>query len=232
MKLELIPIKKIDSYEVKNETVYDLSVEYDHSYNIEGVIVHNSHCLTRSKTGVGYPQLSCNIECSDVHGLKSGDKKLGLIMSDGGIRGPDDVCKCFASNSDFCMIGSLFAGCSESYGEWEYEKDLSTAPYIRDFNVVYKNSERKKYFISYGLSSSLAQEKHFTKKDYRTSEGRIVKIPHKGKLSVILNDILSGLRSCCTYIGASSLKDMSKCSTFIKVNRKLNNSLISNTIGE
>lgn len=232
MKLELIPIKKIDSYEVENEVVYDLSVEDDHSYNIEGIIVHNSHCLTRAKTGIGFPQLSANIACSDVHGLKNGERKLGLFISDGGCKNAGDVCKAFCSSSDFTMLGSMFAGVNECEGEWEYEKELTTAPNVGFFGVTYKDSTKKKTLISYGLSSTKAQENHFEKKDYRTSEGRIVKVPYKGTLQEVLSDIVGGVRSCCSYTGASSIKDMSKCATFVRVNNVLNRSLENYTIGE
>lgn len=191
-----------------------------------------AQCLTRSKTGVGFPQFSANLACSDVHGLKNGEKRLGLFISDGGCKNAGDVCKALCSSSDFVMLGSMFAGTDECEGEWEYEKDMYTAPVIGDFEVKYKDSDRKKALISYGLSSTKAQEKHFTKKDYRTSEGRVVKIPYKGPLQNVIDDILGGIRSNCTYIGASCVKDMSKCATFARVTNILNKSLEQYTIGE
>ena len=59
--------------------------------------------------------------------------------------------------------------------------------------------------------------------DYRSSEGRIVSVPYRGAISNTVSNILGGLRSACSYVGASSLKQISKCTTFIRVNRQLNN---------
>ena len=95
MKFTLEPINKIDSYEVVEETVYDIEVDNDHSFCVQnGIVVHNSACTTRFLTGCGFPQLSCCLENSYVaHGLQSGPKKLGLLCSDGGHKTVGDVCK-------------------------------------------------------------------------------------------------------------------------------------------
>ncbi|NIU01493.1 MAG: hypothetical protein GWN01_11425, partial [Nitrosopumilaceae archaeon] len=69
MKFELIEIHTLETHEY-NGVTHDLEVEEDHSYNIDGVIVHNSVCTTRKMTGVGYPQLSAIAECADAaHGV-------------------------------------------------------------------------------------------------------------------------------------------------------------------
>lgn len=123
MKFELVPILKIDSYTTHDETVYDIEVEEDHSFCVDdNIIVHNSACTTRLKTGVGFPQLSAIIECSHAaHGLRAGKSRLGLICADGGCRTPSDVCKAFAAGADFVMLGGMLAGTEECEGEWEYE---------------------------------------------------------------------------------------------------------------
>ena len=200
MKFKLVPIKKIDTYEVKNEQVFDLEVKDNHSYNINGIVVHNSQCETRKVTGVSYPQISAAIECSKVaHGLKSGDKRLGLICLDGGFKEIGDFAKGFIAGADFCMSGSFFAGTDECCGEWLWENG-------------------KKIYTHYGMSSHFAQDKHegFQKK-YRASEGKVSKIVAKGPVGDIISEIHGGLRSTATYIGTDNIKDFSKCGKFVCV---------------
>lgn len=181
-----------------------------------------SACTTRLKTGVGYPQLSAIEECAHAaHGLKSDEKRLGLICADGGCRTPSDVCKAFAANADFVMLGGMLAGVDECEGEWEYETDIEWG--IRDqktFTAGKINGRKKRFFQFYGMSSHHAQEKHgSTVKNYRASEGRIKKIPYKGPVEDVVREILGGIRSACSYMGATCLKDMAKCAEFIQVNR-------------
>jgi GMP reductase len=183
-----------------------------------------SACTTRLKTGVGYPQLSAIDECSHAaHGLKSGDKRLGLICADGGCRTPSDVVKAFAANADFVMLGGMLAGTEECDGEWKYE--YMTKPcgigqqFWQPLQPGYPTEKRKVSLTFYGMSSHKAQEKYGGIKDYRSSEGRVVTIPYKGQAISIVNDILGGIRSACAYTGASCIKDLPKCAEFIKVNR-------------
>ncbi|WP_111307442.1 GMP reductase [Confluentibacter sediminis] len=153
-----------------------------------------SVCTTRVKTGVGYPQLSAIIECADAaHGLG------GQIISDGGCATPGDVAKAFGAGADFVMLGGMFAGHDESGGE-----------------IIEKNGKVFKKF--YGMSSSTAMEKHVGGvAEYRASEGKTVEIPYRGRVDTTLQDILGGLRSTCTYVGAQRLKELTKCTTFIRV---------------
>jgi GMP reductase len=187
-----------------------------------------SACTTRLKTGVGYPQLSAIIECGHAaHGLKSEDKRMGLICADGGCRTPADVVKAFAANADFVMLGGMLAGADECEGEWEYEyrsaiinNDGSTkSEWWQPFDPGYKTENRKKSLTFYGMSSYKAQEKYGGIKNYRASEGRTLSVPYKGHASDIMLDILGGIRSACAYVGADSLKDLPKCAEFIRVNR-------------
>tara|TARA_R110002020_G_scaffold466202_1_gene688518 strand:+ start:91651 stop:92691 length:1041 start_codon:yes stop_codon:yes gene_type:complete len=153
-----------------------------------------SVCTTRIKTGVGYPQLSAIIECADAaHGLG------GQIISDGGCTTPRDVAKAFGAGADFVMLGGMLAGHDESGGQ-----------------MVEKYGETFKQF--YGMSSSMAMEKHVGGvADYRASEGKTVLVPYKGSVLDTLHDILGGLRSTCTYVGAQRLKELTKRTTFIRV---------------
>lgn len=156
-------------------------------------------CTTRLQTGVGMPQFSAVMECSDAaHGVG------GMIISDGGICYPGDVSKAFGGGADFVMIGSVFAGHEECPGEVLEE-------------------DGKKYKLFYGMSSDTAMNKHHGGvASYRSSEGKTVKVPYKGPVIHTIQNILGGVRSTCTYVGASRLKDLSKCATFVRVNRQVN----------
>jgi GMP reductase len=158
-----------------------------------------SVCTTRIQTGVGYPQLSAIIECADAaHGLG------GHIIADGGCTCPGDVAKAFGAGADFVMLGSMLAGTDQGGGR-----------------VLEDNGKQIVEF--YGMSSDTAMNKHHGGvAEYRSSEGRTVTIPYKGDINTVVKDILGGLRSTCTYVGAPTLKQLSKCTTFIRVNRQIN----------
>lgn len=179
-----------------------------------------SVCTTRLKTGVGYPQLSAVMECTDAaHGLG------GHICSDGGCKVVGDICKAFGANSDFVMLGSMFAGCDECEGEWEYEykAGLPENNFWQPTDPGYKTDKRKKTLKYYGMSSKNAMDKHHNGvAEYRTAEGKCVVVPYKGKAESIIQDIYGGIRSACTYIGASCIKDFGKKTTFIQVNNTHN----------
>jgi len=156
-----------------------------------------SVCTTRKMTGIGFPQLSAVIECADAaHGLK------GHIIADGGCSVPGDVVKAFAAGADFVMLGGMLAG----------HKEGGASPF----------GDNK----FYGMSSETAMDIHNGGvANYRASEGKTVEIPYRGEVSRTLKDILGGLRSACTYVGASELKELSKRTTFVRVTQQLNNSL-------
>lgn len=178
-----------------------------------------SVCTTRIKTGVGYPQLSAIIECADAaHGLG------GHIIADGGCTCPGDVAKAFAAGADFVMMGGMFAGHIEGGGEI-IEKKFKTHQYEVDIDGTLLNPivETKKFVQFYGMSSSTAMNKHSGGvADYRASEGRTVEVPFKGSVNETVKDLLGGLRSTCTYVGAPSLKQLSKCTTFVRVTQQFN----------
>jgi len=158
-----------------------------------------SVCTTRMKTGVGYPQVSAVLECADAaHGLG------GHIVSDGGCTCPGDIAKAFGAGADYVMLGGMLAGHDESGGE-----------------LVERDGKKMKIF--YGMSSETAMKKHAGGvADYRASEGKTVEIAYRGKVEGTISDILGGIRSACTYVGASKLKELSKRTTFIRVTQQLN----------
>ncbi|WP_228851477.1 GMP reductase [Aegicerativicinus sediminis] len=158
-----------------------------------------SVCTTRIKTGVGYPQLSAIIECADAaHGLG------GQIISDGGCAVPGDLSKAFGAGADFVMLGGMLAGHDESGGE-----------------QIEVNGNTYKEF--YGMSSKTAMDKHQGGvADYRASEGKAVRVPYRGAVEETIKDILGGIRSTCTYVGAKRLKELTKRTTFIQVSEQEN----------
>merc|ERR1711965_269279 len=158
-----------------------------------------SVCTTRIQTGVGYPQLSAVLECADAaHGLGA------HIIADGGCTNPGDVAKGFGAGADFVMLGGMLAGHKEGGGE------------------VIKDNE-KSFIEFYGSSSEEANEKHYGGlADYRSSEGKKVRIEYRSSLEKTVKDILGGIRSSCTYVGAPTLKQLSKCTTFVRVNNQYN----------
>ena len=154
-----------------------------------------SVCTTRKMTGVGYPQLSATIECADAaHGLG------GHIITDGGCTVVGDIAKSFGAGADFVMLGGMFAGHDECSGE---------------------NTGDKMKF--YGMSSTEAQIEYYgEKQNYRASEGKMVYVDYKGPIKNTVEEMLGGLRSALTYAGARCIKDLPKCTTFVRVNRQLN----------
>lgn len=158
-----------------------------------------SVCTTRKMTGVGYPQLSAVIECADAaHGLG------GQICADGGCVVPGDLAKAFGAGADFIMLGGMLAGHDECAGD-----------------LVERDGQQYKRF--YGMSSKAAMDKYAGGvAKYRASEGKEVLIPYRGPVDASLLDILGGVRSACTYVGAHKLKELTKRTTFIRVTQQLN----------
>ena len=158
-----------------------------------------SVCTTRNMTGVGYPQLSAIIECADAaHGLG------GQICADGGCSVPGDLAKAFGGGADFIMLGGMLAGHDECAGD-----------------IVERDGKKFRRF--YGMSSRAAMEKYAGGvAQYRAAEGKEVLVDYRGPVADTLQDILGGVRSACTYVGAHKLKELTKRTTFIRVTQQLN----------
>lgn len=220
-EIEMIMIDVANGYtEIFLQAVQSVHKEFPHKILIAGNVVtgemteelilngvdivkiglgNGSACSTRIMTGVGYPQLSAIIECADAaHGLG------GLIIGDGGCTIAGDLAKAFGAGADFVMLGGMFAGHDESGG-----------------NLIEKDGKMLKEF--YGMSSSKAMDKHYSGvAKYRASEGKILQIPYKGPIKDTVQQILGGLRSACTYVGAQKLKELSKRTTFLRVRQQAN----------
>ena len=154
-----------------------------------------SVCTTRTMAGVGVPQFSAVVECADAaNGVG------GHIVADGGCNMPGDIAKAFGAGAHFVMLGGMLAGHNES-------------------EVQSKDGKRE----FYGMSSDRAREVHGKRKDgYRGNEGRSVVLPDRGPVKETIEDLLGGVRSSCTYIGARRLKDIPKCASFVRCNQPLN----------
>ena len=154
-----------------------------------------SVCTTRTMAGVGVPQFSAILDCADAaNGVD------GHIMADGGCTQPGDIAKALGGGAHMVMIGGMLAGHNES--------EIEAKDGFREF---------------YGMSSDRAREVHGKRKDgYRGNEGRLVHLPDRGPVSNTVEDILGGVRSAFTYIGARRLKDMPKCASFVTTNNVLN----------
>tara|TARA_B100001093_G_scaffold505116_1_gene561958 strand:- start:503 stop:1372 length:870 start_codon:yes stop_codon:yes gene_type:complete len=155
-----------------------------------------SVCTTRTKTGIGMPQLSAVIECADAaHGMDA------HIIADGGCTTSGDMVKAFAAGADFVMIGGMLSGHDECDGDIDEDGMMRF----------------------YGMASESAMDRHkVPNREYRGVEGKTVAVEYKGNVTNTLIDILSGVRSACTYVGAAKLKDLSKCATFVRVNNTHN----------
>lgn len=185
----------------------------DYADIIKCGIGSGSACLTRKQTGCGTPMVSLILECADIaHSVG------GHICADGGIVDVGDICKALCLNADFVMAGGIFAGTDEAAGDI-IEKQFETNE-IKDGARVIQTKHFKAY---YGMSSEYANNRFAGgMADYKTSEGRELLIPYTGPIDKILQDINGGIASCCTYIGATTVKHMAKCATIIRVHNQLN----------
>ena len=159
-----------------------------------------SVCTTRRMTGIGYPQLSAVLECS--HAARDAG---GLVIADGGCTCPGDIVKAFAAGADLVMLGSMLAGHHEGGG-------------------LVTRAVGEPYVPFYGMASKVAQDLHNGGvAEYRASEGKEVKLPYKGMVKDTVTEILGGIRSACTYVGADNISQLHRKAKFIRVNRQLNN---------
>lgn len=193
MKFKLTEIKSIKKKQYKGK-VYDLTIEKDHSYNINGIIVHNSLCSTRIQTGVGIPMVSSIRDCVSVS-----DEYNVPCMADGGVRSSGDVCKGLGAGADCVMLGSLLSGTKETPG-------VITKQGIWPNEVL-----QKKY------RGSASVESKMDRGESKNVEGYSTTIPYKGKVKRIVQDIISGLRSSMSYVGAKDMNEFRSLVEFVKV---------------
>jgi IMP dehydrogenase len=190
-------LKRIETINRSNYVgkVYDLTVQDDHSYNIKGIVVHNSMCTTRRQTGCGVPNVTALMGC-----VSEAEKFDVPIIADGGIRYPGDVAKAIACGAESVMLGSLLAGTFESPGE------------IQKIGVWPNEQLYKKYRGSASLEAKLA-----TGQNDKHVEGVSRLVPYKGHVGRIINDIVDGLKSSMSYLGASTIQEFIHNAEFVRV---------------
>jgi len=187
-KFNIVEIEEIEKLENPSGIAYDLEVEEDHSYNVEGIIVHNSICSTRLKTGHGMPTLQSVMDCAKVKGNST-------MIADGGIRNSGDIVKAMAAGADMVMLGSLLAGTSETPGT----------------EIVHDGQRHKVYR---GMAS---QEAQVDWRGHSSSlEGVSSLVPIKGPVGNILDDLSRGIRSGLSYSGCRSIKELQERAIFIR----------------
>jgi GMP reductase len=122
---------------------------------------------------------------------------------------PGDVAKAYGGGADFVMLGGMLAGHDECEGEVVYEER--------------KGQHVPVGMVFYGMSSETAMAKYSGGvADYRASEGKTVTVPYRGPVEATMQEILGGVRSMMTYIGATKLKEVAKRTTFVRVGAQLN----------
>lgn len=150
-----------------------------------------SVCLTRVMTGIGVPQLSCVVECSKYP-----------VISDGGHRFPQDICKAIAAGAQAVMIGGMLAGADEAEGT----TDLIGYDSSHDCEIVLG-----KQCVYQGSAYKIESD------EYRASEGAKVEVAYKGKVKREVSKISGGLRSSMTYVGAEDINSYREKAEFMKV---------------
>lgn len=180
---------------------------YDSGASVVKVgIGSGNFCTTRIKTGVGVPQFTAVQQCSQYADELANTGGSPLIISDGGCNTVGDIAKAFVAGADFVMLGSMLAGTLQSEMKIQQEHVHDGTYFINEFGETKPNIKSQYYVTAYGMSSDLANKKHFGGlKHYRTSEGRVVKKPYQGSVTNVVHDILGGLRSACSYTNSFNL---------------------------
>ena len=168
-------------------------------WGVDGLRVgvgNGSLCETRIRTGVGLPSVTALLDvCSTA------DDYNVPVIADGGIRNVGDVCKGLGCGADTIMVGSLLSGTKESPGTIEKKGQWPNEQLF------------KKYRGSASLDSKLDRGEE------KNVEGNHKVIPYKGKVKRIINDIEDGIRSSCSYVGASSLEEYRSLVEFVEVTK-------------
>ena len=158
-----------------------------------------SICTTRVVAGIGVPQISAIMNCYAVA------KEYNIpIIADGGIKFSGDITKALAAGGNVCMMGSLFAGCDESPGDFE----------------LYQG---RKYKVYRGMGSLAAMEKGSKDRYFQTDAKKLVpegvegRVAYKGLVEDTVFQLLGGLRSGMGYCGAKDIKTLQETSEFIKI---------------
>ena len=168
-------------------------------WGVDGLRVgvgNGSLCETRIRTGVGLPSVTALLDVCTI-----ADDWGVPVIADGGIRNVGDVCKGLGCGADTIMVGSLLSGTKESPGSIEKKGQWPNEQLF------------KKYRGSASLDSKSDRGEN------KNVEGNHKVIPYKGKVKRIIGDIRDGIRSSCSYVGASSLEEYRSLVEFVEVTR-------------
>jgi IMP dehydrogenase len=153
-------------------------------------------CTTRMMTGVGRPQFSAVLECA------SAARELGgHVWADGGIRHPRDVALALAAGASNVMIGSWFAGTYESPGDLMRDRD--NQPYKESYGMASKRA-----VVARSGADSPFERARKALFEEGISTSRMGLDPIRGGVEDLIDHITSGVRSTCTYVGASNLEEL------------------------
>ncbi|MBV1819529.1 IMP dehydrogenase [Anaerosalibacter bizertensis] len=158
-----------------------------------------SICTTRVVTGIGVPQITAIMNCAKVakeHGIP--------VIADGGIKYSGDITKAIACGADIVMVGSLFAGTSESPGEEE----------------LYEGRRFKVYrgMGSMGAMNAGSKDRYFQEGAKKlVPEGVEGRVPYRGPLGDVAYQLMGGLRAGMGYVGAANIKELQKKAKFVKI---------------
>lgn len=185
---KIVEIESIELCENPGGIAYDLEVEEDHSYNVEGIVVHNSICSTRLQTGHGMPTFASILECA------KSDREAALI-ADGGIRTAGDIVKALGAGADAVMLGSMLAGTDETPGEIIAVKGKSVK--------VYRGMASKEAQYAWrGHTASL--------------EGVSSTVELKGPVKDVMFELTQNIRSGLSYSGSRSITEFQSKVQFIR----------------
>ena len=158
-----------------------------------------SICTTRVVAGVGVPQLTAVMECSEVA------RKYDVpIIADGGIRYSGDIVKALAAGAESVMVGSIFAGTEEAPGE----------------TILYQGRKYKAYrgMGSLGAMRSGSADRYGQEGENKfVPEGIEGMVPYKGTVKDVVHQLVGGLRSGMGYIGARTIKELQEKAVFVKI---------------
>ena len=158
-----------------------------------------SICTTRVVAGIGVPQISAIMDCYEVA------KEYGIpIIADGGIKFSGDMTKAIAAGGSVCMMGSMFAGCDESPGDFEL-------------------FQGRKYKVYRGMGSIAAMENGSKDRYFQSNAKKLVpegvegRVAYKGTLEDTVFQLMGGLRSGMGYCGASNIPYLQENGKFVKI---------------
>ncbi|MFQ5792988.1 MAG: IMP dehydrogenase, partial [Acidobacteriota bacterium] len=160
-----------------------------------------SICTTRIVSGAGIPQITAILDCASAAG------RFGVpVIADGGIRFSGDIAKAIAAGADSVMIGGLFAGTEESPGE----------------TILYQGRTFKSYrgMGSLGAMSEVTRDRYFQQEvevSKLVPEGIEGRVPHKGSLQGVVEQLVGGLRSGMGYCGCKNVSELKTRARFVRV---------------